>query len=327
MDRVLGWLFKQVEVAPDYVASRCLAVKGTGCDACAVACPHEAITIRRHVVIDTIDCTGCGICVDVCPSGALEARGDAPATSRMRCSLVEGDASSVICLARLAPTDLLRAAEADGSLLLARGPCATCTVGDPGVPERVEATIGRAQGLAAVVGRPLAVRLEERERLDHDAPERRLSRRELLRTSGDGARRAAASALAPLERLAGDDATSIAPLPIAWRDTLQALRAADLAPEALVPARLPRVEPGCILCPSCTRACPTDALSRVFEEGGGVVLRLDPERCVGCDACMEVCPVDVVRMDDVVTWGELQGGTVTLASNGAKGPPPGGVAR
>jgi formate hydrogenlyase subunit 6/NADH:ubiquinone oxidoreductase subunit I len=329
MDRVLGWLFKQVEVTPEYHVGRCLAVKGTGCTACADACPHEAITITRRVAIDAIDCTGCGICVDVCPTGALEARGEAPVAATVRCSMVEGDASSVICLARLAATDLLRSAESGGAVLLAHGACAACSVGDASVPERIHATAERARELAAVTRRPLDVRIEERERLDHGMPARQISRRDLLRTSGDGAKRVASSALAPLERLAGDDdaAAALSPLPRAWHDTLLALRSADLAADVLVPARLPRIEPGCILCPSCTRACPTDALKRVFEEGGGTVLHLDPERCVGCDACMEVCPVDVIRMDDRVTWGELSGGSVTVAEGGLRGPSPGGVTR
>jgi ferredoxin len=327
MDRVVSWLFKQVEVTPEYHLGRCLAVKGTGCTACADACPHQAITIGRRVAIDPIDCTGCGICVTVCPSGALEARGVAPAAGPLRCSQVEGDASSVICLARLSPADMLRAADADGSLLLARGACVRCALGDATVPDRVEVNAAGARALAAATGRPLEVRLEERERLDHATPARPVSRRDLLRASGESARRAAASALSPLERLAGDEGSEAAPLPLAWRDTVQALRAAGLAPDAPVPARLPRVEPGCILCPSCTRVCPTDALSRVFDEGGGVVLRLDAARCVGCDACMQVCPVDVIRMDDAVTWGELSGERVTVAEAGVRGPPPGGVPR
>ncbi|CAN5826467.1 4Fe-4S dicluster domain-containing protein [soil metagenome] len=332
MDRVLGWLFKQVEVAPEYHVGRCLAAKGTGCTACADACPHDAITIGRRVAIDPIDCTGCGICVGVCPSGALEARGAAPVASRLRCSQVAGTVSTVICLARLSPTDMLRAAadDPDGDLLLARGDCASCPIGEPEVPARVEAAAARAAVLADTVGRPFSLRLEERDRLDADAKERELSRRELFRGSGERARRTAATALAPLERLAGDDEEAsevAAPLPIEWRDTMQALAAAELEPDALVPARLPRIEPGCILCPSCTRVCPTDALKRVFDPSGGVVLQLDPGRCVGCDACMEVCPVDVVRMDDEVSWAELSGGRVTVAELTPKEPPPGSVTR
>jgi ferredoxin len=110
-------------------------------------------------------------------------------------------------------------------------------------------------------------------------------------------------------------------------DTLRLLERAELAPETPVPARLPRFEPGCIFCPSCTRVCPTSALTRSFEEGGRIVVRLDPERCIGCDACVDVCPVRVVVMDDDVTWGRLSGGRVTLAASGAPTPPPGSVTR
>src|SRR5690606_34283619 len=56
-----------------------------------------------------------------------------------------------------------------------------------------------------------------------------------------------------------------------------------------------------------TRACPTDAFTRVLDPEGGVLF-LDPERCVGCDACVAACPVKVITMDDEVNYGELTGG-------------------
>jgi ferredoxin len=330
VDRVLGWLFARLEVTPEVIHERCLAVKGTGCTACADVCPHEAITVTRRVSIDGVDCTGCGICVAVCPSFALEPRGGVPAGAVLRCSKVEGDAPSVICLARLSPPDIVRAGRDGEDVLLVHGACEGCATGDATVPARVDASATAAMALAVASGRRLQVDVEERARVDVDLRTRHLSRRDLLRSSGTRMRRTAADALAPLERLAPDEPATErtgAPLPQRWIDTLDLLTAADPPPDTLVPVRLPRLEPGCILCPSCTRACPTDALERVFDEAGSVALRLDPQRCIGCDACVGVCPVHVVRMDDEVTWGELRGGATTLASSGASAPPAGSVTR
>lgn len=45
-----------------------------GCTACAIACPHKAIKIKRDKdgfikpILDTQKCIGCGICRCVCPS-------------------------------------------------------------------------------------------------------------------------------------------------------------------------------------------------------------------------------------------------------------------
>ncbi len=318
MDRLLGWILRQAEVTPAYHQERCLATKATGCRICADVCPHQAIVVRRRVEIDAIDCTGCGICVAECPSQALSPRGaPVPSDVALRCSQVGGSAPSVICLARLMPTDLLRLSDAGGSVRLGRGACEDCEVGGSAVPELLEDVAGRAHALAEAVGRELSVSIVRTEALDDDLPERRLSRREMLRGGGTGARRATASALAPLERLAGadgDEAAARPALPPDWRDSLELLSRAGLDGAALVPARLPYVEDGCLLCPACTAACPTDAIQRRFGDDGSTILWLEPRRCVGCDACQQVCPVAVVRMDEPVRWERLDRDRTVLAS-------------
>src|SRR5690606_16069883 len=107
-------------------------------------------------------------------------------------------------------------------------------------------------------------------------------RRALLAGGLREAGNAAADALAPLERvLPGPDAEpGLKDVPREHVRVVAALRAADPAPETPVPFPLPRVADGCILCPLCTKACPTDALRRELGPDGGELL-LDPERCVG----------------------------------------------
>ncbi len=306
---------KAMEVAPANTTARCLnSTEGAGaCSACLDVCPHGAVSIERLVAIDGVDCTGCGLCVRACPSEALEMQTRLPAGSTaVRCSQVSGSAPSVRCLAQLSATDMLRMGAADGDLTLGHGACQGCKIGDASAPSVARATAERAAELAAVLGRELRVSVEPMESLDEKRRRRTVvSRRQLFGGGLKEARRLAADALAPLERvLPGEEeglASDLEPLPNELRRRYQALQIADPEPTSAVPWRLPRVADGCILCPACTRACPTDAFSRDFggEEG---VLMLDPERCVGCDACVRACPVKVITMDDEVTWGELAAG-------------------
>jgi len=304
-------VFRAVDVAPAYEAERCLVVTrgANACRACLDACPHDAVKIGRRVEIDPVDCTGCGLCVRACPSQALEANPRYEPGASLRCSQVPGDGQSVLCLARLAPTDVLRLAGRHPDVLLAHGDCASCAIGSAAVPEAARRVAADALTLAAARGRPLEVRVERAERFDGDRRPDRVSRRSLLTGSLRGAQRGASTALEPLERLLptppSDD--EMGELPKELVRQYHVLELAALPADAAVPWRLPRVADGCILCPACTRACPTDAFSRDMN-AEPAVLQLDPERCVGCDACVEACPVHVITMDDAVTWGELSGG-------------------
>ena len=313
MDTLLDFVLKAADVRPAYEENRCIVVsraKGA-CTACFDACPHDAITITSRVEIDNVDCTGCGLCVQACPSGALEPKLNVANDGNARCSKVAGSAQSVQCLARLQPTDIVRLGGANGSATLGHGDCATCTIGSADVPRAVMVAVDRAAELAAVAGRTLNVTVERREHLDQRDRSDRLSRRSLLGFGLKNMKNVAGDALAPLERwLPAGDADSgderVDP-GIEHQRQLRLLELGTVAESAPVPFRLPRVADGCILCPMCTRACPTDAFSRELESEGGA-LYLDPERCVGCDACVGACPVRVITMDSDVTYGEITGG-------------------
>lgn len=333
LDSLLQFLSKAANVAPSYTASRCIAVTRSkaACHACLDACPHDAVRIERAVTIDEVDCTGCGLCVQACPSEALEPKVGYQAGASVRCSQVKGDAQSVLCLGRLQATDLLRLGARQGELTLAHGDCSTCTIGTPQVLREMQRVREEARALAAQHGKELVVRFEQRERFDADHAPQALSRRQLLTGGLNSARKAAADALAPLEgvlRMEPEPGERSAP-PRELTRRFHAIRLAEPEPEARVPWRLPRVGDGCILCPVCTRVCPTDAFSRDFDPpgGGGTALRLDPERCVGCDACVDACPVKVIEMDDLVTWRELSGGTQTAYQHDPAAGREGSVAR
>lgn len=324
-----GWferLFSAANVSPAYTASRCLAVKRSrdACTLCRDTCPHQAITIRREVEIDDVDCTGCGLCVQVCPSEALEPELRLRPGLPLRCSQVAGEAQSVVCLGRLQPTDLLRLAGKEDEVRLARGDCTNCPVGTGAVLDAIADTTADARELAALHDRPLSVSVIETDRFDETGSGRAVSRRDLLRGGFQNLQRGAADMLAPLDPGGDDDS-----LPTEMQTRYRAIEVSAPAEDALVPWTLPRIADGCIMCPVCTQICPTNAFSRDFDpiDMDGAVLRLDPERCVGCDACVAACPVDVISMDADVTWGELSGGTAVAYHRGASDKPEGSVSR
>lgn len=325
LERLFDLITKATSVTPRYTPEHCLVVTKTvgGCNICAKTCPHDAITIDKEVEIDDIDCTGCGLCVQTCPSQALESKVSYQPGAPLKCSRVKGSVQTAHCLARLRPSDLLRLASSRDRVVLARGDCAACPIGTAAVVEELEGMIGEAQTLAALRERTISFEVAVTDRLDvGDAPDP-VSRRELLRGGWRGLKRSAADALAPLDP-GGDDTT----LPTEMQQQYEAIKRSRPEPEELVPWTLPRVHDGCIMCPVCTNVCPTDAFHREFgAPGEGSTLKLEPERCMGCNACAESCPVRVITLDDVVTWGELSGGTLEAYHKDPKKGPEGSVSR
>lgn len=344
----LDWAMKQVEVAPDYSATDCLSAHGTACNLCADACPHQAITVSRTVKIDPVDCTGCGLCVAACPSHALSPSGRKVAfPNPLRCSKVQGDGASITCLAKLQASEMAQMAGLDEAqtVRLAHGDCANCPIGSAEVPQVVAATAAKAKALRLVGGAELHLELQQTERLEAQPDRRTIGRRELLRGGWSQLRHAGSEAMAPLDRalervtgrVAGDEAPRAfgssakaprikpaerAELPAEHVGRLRTIAQAEPAPQQLVPWALPEVLDGCILCPACTRACPSDAIRRVFDGdgSGGARLELEAARCTGCTACVQACPVGVVVMRDPVPWSDVIGPTRLLHQ---AGPPTG----
>ena len=307
----MNWAFKQADVTPTFASQHCLAVRGGGCRACAEVCPHDAITITRTVTIEPIDCTGCGLCVAVCPSFALAPRERVVTDHAVRCSQVQGETTSVVCLARLQASDLVRMAAPGRPLTLARSDCADCDIGGAAVPAAIDRAAAAARELLALHGRTLELEVVEVERFDLPRDRLEISRRDLLRGGWKEIRRSSSVLLAPLEGFAEADADAVdrRALPVEHQRRMRAIELSKPEPGTVVPLSLPEVLDGCILCPACARACPTNALRRVFDgdAAGGARLELDNDRCIGCDACVDACPVDVVRMREDVTWGEVTG--------------------
>lgn len=323
MDNLFNLIFKAASVEPRYDEGLCLAAqRSVDCSACRDACPHQAITIRRKVEIDPVDCSGCGLCVQACPTQALEPKVALEAGTSLRCSKVSGSASSVHCLGRLRPTDLLRLAGSKDSVKLAHAECSSCPIGTAAVAAGLLEVREQALELANLHGRTLRIEVVQADRLDAGERPDAISRRELLRGGWRSVQHRTGELLKPLDP--GEDEPG---LPSEMQRRYRIIEAAVPEPAAMVPWSLPRISDECIMCPSCTRACPTDALERVFEENGDGVLRLKPESCVACDACVSACPVGAVEMDERVTWGELMGGVSEAYRRDATAARPGSISR
>lgn len=327
MDSLLNLIFRATSLEPSYDKSLCLAAgKSTSCTECRDACPHEAITIRRGVEIDQVDCSGCGLCVHACPTQALEPKVSYDSGASLRCSRVKGSAQSVHCLGRLQPSDLLRLVGSKEGVTLARGDCATCPIGTRAVAEALETVREEALALAALHDRSVTIEIVETDSYDAEIRGDSLSRRQLLRGGWRSLQERAVDMLAPLDPGPqpgeGDHG-----LPVELRRHYRIISAGEPDGLTLVPWTLPRVSDDCIMCPACTKACPTGALDRVFEERGDGVLYLDPDKCVGCEACLKVCPVGAVSMDENVTWQELSGGRQEAYRRDPEREHPGSVSR
>ncbi len=326
LDDLLKLVMRATSVAPSYRKDLCLAVtqSRSACSTCVEICPHDAVSITRAVEIDEIDCSGCGLCVRGCPSQALAATVTYQPGAPLRCSKVAGNAQSIHCLGRLTPSDLLRLAGSKGKTTLAHGDCASCPIGSAAVKLAIDELVERATALAEARGSSITIEVLQAERFDaHDAPDR-ISRRQLLRGGVRNVQRTAAELLAPLDPGEEDDT-----LPSEMQRQYRMLELADLAPGTPVPWPLPRVAEGCIMCPVCTKVCPTNAFSRNFEldDRPGAALLLEPERCMGCNACVTACPVKVITLDQEIAWGELSGGRQEAYYKDPGATPAGSVAR
>lgn len=328
-EKLLNFVFQATTVQPQYSAEHCLVVTKAvgGCKVCADTCPHNAITIKRQVEIDDIDCTGCGLCVQACPSQALESSVSYQPGAPLKCSQVGGSAQTVQCLTRLQPSDVLRLASKKDKVTLIRNECEGCKIGAAAVEGAVEALIDDAKALAALRGRELDAQILVTESYDTTDNPDPVSRRDLLRGGWRGAQQSAANVLAPLEVLTEAEEAEKG-LPTELKKHYGLIKAAKPEPEQSVPWTLPRVAEGCIMCPVCTNVCPTGAFHRELEpvQVGGGVLSLEPERCNGCNACVTSCPVKVISLEPEVSWGELSGGTQEVYKKDASSTP-GTVAR
>lgn len=295
-------------VLPRFTAPRCLLVRQAvgGCDACQVACPHQAITVEDRygagITIDPEKCTGCGLCVQACPTGALEydlegplgaIQGQKPQGEAVLCCSQSGaQAPGVPCLGRVTPALLSASGAWNVPLTLLHGDCAACPVGAPTVPENLNRVLGETQELRASTGRPAQVTVRAATPPDR---ERSLgvSRRGAFAALFRAGQKQFVRQLPERPLPFVDWSVPEQRRPAEWSWRARSLRPAP-APDTPIHWPAPLIGDGCIDCPVCANVCPTEAITRDLQPDGGVQLHLNLAACTGCMACQRSCPPQVI---------------------------------
>ncbi len=296
------------------------------CDACARACPVDAIQPGSRTQLNDERCVACGACIPVCPTGALG--GDDAAQQLANCITQLGqvravelacarpgaaengpaDATTVIrtggCLAALGPAVyvwLLASGVQQISVRL--DACSECSIGQ--VQTQIRGTLARVRQLTRsdrLVD--LDVRCldwQARSVVSTDNPP--ISRRDLLRVFAAEAPKLAARAL-PFEN--GSAATGKTPPPERRRllHALSRFEGATIPPDnGLGLVRL-EVRDNCTACGVCARICPTGALT--FQAGtSDFRLNWSASACTDCGMCLDVCQQDALRRAGTPTVDEL----------------------
>ncbi|ADV68056.1 4Fe-4S binding protein [Deinococcus maricopensis] len=298
--KVLGDLGNPV---PRFTAQRCLTVRQNvgGCDACARACPHDAVILTHTVEINEANCTGCGLCVQACPSGALEfdvtgvltGIRDQDGDAKLVCSKAGEPGRTLPCLARITPSAIVAAGAWDKPLTLVHGDCATCDLGGPTVPESTQAVIDAAQQLRASTGRAAQVTLRPAQAGETSGE--RVSRRGMFGTLFRGARTVVAQSIPDQPLPFVDWSVPEERVPQDWVWRARALKPTP-APGTPVHWPAPVVDDTCIDCPVCANVCPTNAITRDFQPTGEVTLTLDLAACTSCNACAQSCPPQAITL-------------------------------
>ncbi|MER3554852.1 MAG: ferredoxin [Meiothermus sp.] len=295
LDNLVGAFLKLTDPTPEYTGPRCLLERNSvdGCDKCASVCPHEAITLESYnAAVDDVKCTSCGLCTAVCPGIALEfplgpiQEGLHRGKGQIRCSKVHGTGDEVRCLGQLTPGALAEASAKFGELTLAHGDCASCKIGGPTIPERVEWAVNEGKKYFP----PLSAKLQA-----GALAGAAVGRREFFGAMLGGAKRSAAELVPelPFAAVEAEDERSERPAELRLR-AVAARRAEEVAWPKITVAE------GCTLCPVCTNVCPTHAVERVRETVEGLseeyVVMLDVAACTGCGACVSSCPPQVISL-------------------------------
>lgn len=272
-------------------AESCTRRHGSGCAACADACPRDVWKVPSTddpPRPDADACIGCALCVPACPVGAIidvgpsaasvvEAAASAGGSAVVRCRVAQqvaapGYAASVLvpCLGALDPETVAAAAVRleEGTVTLERAACEACPVAPVAAVARVlraGATLAQAVAPGVTVADSLLVAGDGP---PAPAPGRPRSRRSLFR---------------PLK--------PATPAPVEGTSPRTLLLAA--APDAPLP--LLRVDDTCTGCGACSKVCPTGALIADVTTTG-TTLVFDPRSCVDCGECARVCGVDAISV-------------------------------
>ena len=303
------------DATPTLTAERCVNLRhqhAGQCDACAAACPADAIALTPAPQFDSIACLACGACAAACPVDALtgvrslvemwskaqETISDGAAALVCRAA-GKGDfaAARVPCAGALPPEFFAALALAGAQqVTIHTAACDACPL-QPTLAQARQA-ISAAQGLLAHVGRGVDVAWTE-------APPPAQQRAGVTR------RGLFSAALNPSKLRAApvpDVVDELLAAGIGARRALliNAFRATNVPAGASLPASTNqwaavRADPAaCVGCQMCAQFCPTEALVATEDAAGTVTLWFDTARCAACGLCLRACFKQVLTFEPEV---------------------------
>jgi ferredoxin len=279
-----------------YLTAACQPLRQRGgCNACARACPVDALQVAETPMLDGERCMACGLCVPACPMGALDLPGARLNLSvlseceeiRVDCWRVPASvraALAVPCLGALDSAALLELCHfAERVVLLDHGWCATCPAGS----QPAQAALEQATALLTDLGltNKSVRRLSQPLPIKFAAPEipaasavAPMSRRDFFRRTATLAQE---SLSVPQARLRAPVHPSLARQRHISALNILTPTANDIGHPVL------RVSEACRNHQVCAPVCPTGAL-QVYQENSTSSLRYDPKECIACGLC--ACP-------------------------------------
>lgn len=276
---------------------------GHECDICLKSCPYGAIEFGKRIAVDETKCQGCGICTHLCPAGVFELKNWSGLIKqntvaikngqvRIGCPQVEGE---IPCLGLISEGFLLYlVAKGAEAIYLDDSACGECPANR--VKSPVEMKVSATLEILKEFGHKgrISFQTGSRANLNKDG----FSRRGFFLHLRNSTFKKIASIKERPENDKIEHRVSNARLLL-----LGALQGLGQAVEKkissdVLPFYQIEINHGCNSCESCSRLCPTGALSKLTTDASERIM-FKSGYCTGCGLCRMICPKQAISMNRV----------------------------